>query len=238
MLYLIYCQFQNHSMTTLYDVLGLSRQADAAQVEHGYRIMMAALTSDGGDVRYQQDMIRAKAIREAHAILSSPARRSAYDEKLRIKERINYEVVATPDTPWMKFAVLGVIVVLCLGYYKIRTRQMEVERVALEAGRAAVEADKAARLAEAEDARLVQQVLYDKKQAEQTRMRETEQARRDGQQIHNDLLRAEAQEAREKEQATRRAKMEQQQEEQAALNRSRNQISGMQRALSIPIVRH
>jgi curved DNA-binding protein CbpA len=223
-------------MNTLYDVLGVSRQTNAGQIEQAYRSVMETLTGTGEDA--ERDMIRAKAIKEAHAILSSPSRRQAYDEKLKLKEQVTYQIVEKPGTPWVSLALIGLVLAALVGYYKYHTHQVEVERIALEAARAKSDAETATRLAEVEDSRLAQQLLIESARADAVRRRETELARGDGQRIHYEVQRAEAQAAREKEYAARQLKTERQQEEQAAQARVRNQTAAMQRALAIPIVRH
>lgn len=230
-------------MNTLYDVLGISSQTNATQIEQGYRSIMASLNGDGAN--YEQDMIRAKAIKEAYAILSSPARRQAYDEKLKLKEQVSYQVVETPGVPWGSLAAIGLVLVASLGIYKYHAQKVELERVALEAAKAKTAAQEAASLREAEESRLAQQLLRDKSQAESNRQREAEQARQDGQRIHYELQVADAQAEREKERVeydkertARAVKYERLEDERAAQNRSRNQIANMQRALAIPILRH
>jgi curved DNA-binding protein CbpA len=223
-------------MNTLYDVLGVSRQTNAGQIEQAYRSVMETLTGTGEDL--ERDMIRAKAIKEAYAILSSPSRRQAYDEKLKLKEQVTYQIVEKPGTPWVSLALIGLVLAALVGYYKYHTHQVEVERIALEAARAKSDAETATKLAEVEDSKLAQQLLIENARADAVRRRETELARGDGQRIHYEVQRAEAQAAREKEYAARQVKTERQQEEQAAQARVRNQTAAMQRALAIPIVRH
>ncbi|MDB5907291.1 MAG: hypothetical protein JWP34_1405 [Massilia sp.] len=222
-------------MNTLYDVLGISRNTSAAQIEQGYRSIMETLADDGKN--FEQDMIRAKAIREAYAILSSPSRRRAYDEKLKLKEQVTYQVIEKPGFPWISIAVVMLAFAGAFGYYKHQAQIVEVERIALEAAKEKTVAEQAAKLAEAEDSRLAQQVLMEKSRAEQARLRETEQARRDGARIHYELQSVEMQAERQKEQAARTAKAERPQEERAAQMRNQMQLVNMQRALAIPIVR-
>jgi hypothetical protein len=140
--------------------------------------------------------------------------------------------------PWISLALIGLMLVASVGYYRYHTRQIEVERIALEAAKAKTAAETAAKLAEAEESRLAQLVLQQNSRADEARRRETEIARREGQKIHYDLQSAETQAAREKEQAARQVKYERMQEEQAAQARIRNQTAAMQRALAIPIARH
>ena len=113
-------------MNTLYDVLGISSQTNATQIEQGYRSIMASLIGDGENV--ERDMIRAKAIKEAYAILSSPARRQAYDEKLRRKGQVSYEIVETPGVPWGTLATIGLALIVSFGIYKYNAQRVELEQ--------------------------------------------------------------------------------------------------------------
>jgi curved DNA-binding protein CbpA len=224
-------------MKSLYDVLGVSSQATAAQIEQGYKFCLDSFVS-ASRASNEEDIIRAKAIREAYAVLSSPSRRQAYDEKLKAREQVTYQVIEKVGFPWVKISLVFLMVAGSI-YYKIHSDKAEAESIALKAAakeKAAVEI--AEKLASAEQAALEQQRLQQQRLAEANRQREMEQARREGQQIHERLQRAEAQAAREKEQAERQARYEKQREEQAAQARSRNEISAMERALSIPIRRH
>lgn len=223
-------------MNTLYDVLGVSRQTSAAQIDQAYRSVVETLAGNGDNV--EGDMIRAKAIKEAHAILSSPSRRQAYDEKLRIKEQVTYQVVEKPGMPWISLALIGLMLAASFGYYKYQMHRAAVERMALEAATAKIAAEAAARLVEVEELRLAQQLVQENVRAEAMRRHDSERARGDGQRIHFELQNAEAQAAREKENAARQLKMERMREEQAAEARLRNQTTAMQRALAIPVPRH
>ena len=172
-------------------------------------------------------------------VLSSPSRRQAYDDKLKLKERpITIEVVEKPGMPWISMAVFALIMAGAFGVYKVHEQKVEVARIAVEAEKTRVAAEEATRLAEAEEAKLARQQLWDKNQAEQNRLREIERARSDGQRIHNELQWADAQATREKESAARNARNERLQEERAAQQRARQQVYDMQRALAIPVERH
>lgn len=231
-------------MNTLYDVLGLSRNTNAKQIEQAYQSIIASFTGEGRND--EEDMIRAKAVKEAFVILSSPSRRQAYDDKLKVKEQpLTFEVVDKPGMPWISMAVFALIMAGAFGVYKVHEKKVEVARIALEAEKARVAAEEATRLAEAEEAKLARQQIWDKNQAEQNRLREIERARSDGQRIHNELQWADAQAtrameqaAREKEYAARNARNERLQEERAAQQRARQQVYDMQRALAIPIEHH
>ena len=222
-------------MNTLYDVLGISRQTTAAQIEQGYKFSMESLVGSGDDKSPDEILGRAKAIKEAYAILSSSSRRQAYDDKLKLREQVSYTIVEKKGFPWGIVVMAAVLLTACFGYYKMQARKAEVQRIAFEVEKAKIESEQAAKLAEAEQTRLEQQNLQEKRRAEANQQRETEQARREGQQIHYQMQAVEAQVARENAQAERQVKMDRQREELAAQARSQNQTRAMQRALSIPI---
>ena len=226
-------------MNTLYDILGLSRQTTAAQIEQGYKFSMESLISEGDNYSPEDILVRSRSIKEAYAVLSSPSRRQAYDDKLKLKEQVSYEVVEKKNVPWLAIAMIAVLSVTGLGYYKVQAHKAaEAQRIAIETEKAKSEAEQAAKQAEMEQARLEQQILQDKRLADANQRREAEQARRDGQQIHYQLQAVDAQVARDKAQAERQAKSDKQREELAAQARSQSQTWAMQRALSIPIPRH
>jgi curved DNA-binding protein CbpA len=223
-------------MNTLYDVLGIDRNSNAQQIEQAHQSIMASIANKGGNA--EEDMVREKAVKEAFAILSSPSRRQAYDDKLRRKDQpITYEVVEKPGMPWISMAVFALILAGAFGVYQSNEKKVELARIALEAEKAKVAAEEATKLAEAEAAKLARQQLQDKFQLEQIRMRETERARADGQRIHYELQMAETQAMRERESADRNARNERLQEERAAQQRVQQQTYNMQRALAIPIPR-
>lgn len=230
-------------MGTLYDVLGLNRLSNPTQIEQGYRTALENLS--GGDAQVEQDMIRAKAIREAYAILSSPARRDAYDAQLKFKEQAPVQAVAEQRNHWLPIGLIALALIAALAYSNHHSKKLEIERVALETAKAKNAADAAALVAQAEEARLENARLSEKSRADAIRSREVEQARYEGQRIREQEQAAEYQAdrhrqfaERQQESATRRAKYEQAQEERVAQMRNYQREMDMRRALAIPIVRH
>jgi len=223
-------------MKTLYDVLGVSRAASAAQIEQGYKFSVEQLGSD--TIAQDDGLIRGKAIREAYGVLSSRDRRQEYDLKLDAKEKVTYQVVEKAPTPWGMVVLLVALLIGSFSFYKYQAHRSDMERLALEAEKSKADAELAAKLAEAEQARLDQRTLYMQRQAQLDEQRRSEQARREGQQVHEQLVRADAQAARDKAMAEQQAAFNRAREEQAARIRSQNEIAAMQRALNIPIARH
>jgi curved DNA-binding protein CbpA len=107
-------------MKTLYDLLGIERQATLAQIEQGYRHSLDAFLAQQGTAKPEEDQ-QLRAIAEAYRLLSSPTRRRAYDEKLarKLKQRMDAEQaddVAGP-LPWVMLLVIIACVALGGGYY-------------------------------------------------------------------------------------------------------------------------
>lgn len=221
-------------MNTLYDILGLGRSATPEQVEQAYQIRINKIKS--ADQSTDQDMIQLRAIKEAYAVLSSPARRTTYDGKLNAAPRVTYEVVESAPMPWFKIVLVAVLLIGGGFYYHTdQTKKARIAQLALEAEKAKAEAEKVAKLAEIEAARLEQERARDLQQAEARQRMQSEQARREGQQIHAQMQQLDSRLAREKAADESRERSAQLREEQAARSRVQQQNSAMQRALNLPI---
>jgi curved DNA-binding protein CbpA len=225
-------------MNTLYDILGIGRQATPEQIEQAYQEQLDALKADEG-TDPKEGINRIRVIREAYLQLSSPTRRRTYDESLRAKETVSYQIVDQKPVPWV--AILLASVVLTAGglyYYKSNLEKARLVQLQLEADKAKAEAEKAAELAAAEQAALERSILLKRQQQEAANQRLSEQARYEGQRIHAEIQQATQQAAREKERREQQAKSDEARAQQEAQMRSRNDIARMERALSIPIRRH
>lgn len=223
-------------MTTLYEILGLGQRATSEQVKQAYILQSEKLKNE--DQTPEQNKAQLMAVKEAYSVLSSSVRRQAYDDKLNKANQVTYEVAETNPLPWLQ--ILLITAALLAGgiyYYKIQENKARVEQLALEAAKAKADAEKAQLQAEAEQAGLLKAKLFEQQQAVENQRRETEQARREGQQIHWTLEQQAERAARDRDQAERQAKYEQVREEQAARFRVQNQNAAMQRALNIPIRR-
>ena len=224
-------------MKTLYDVLGVSAKASADQIEHAYRYCLDSLSKAGVEVESEDGMVRAKAIREAHQVLSSAARRQAYDASLERRQQVTYEVVEEKRLPWIRIAALAILVAGGLAY-KIHEDNARTARMAIAAQQAQAEAEAEEKRAAAEQAKLAQQRLQEERIAQDIQRREREKVLSEGRMNHERLQRMQAETARERERAEQLAKYERQREEAAAQARKRNEIYAMERALAIPIRRH
>lgn len=75
-------------MKTLYQVLGVRRKASLDEIEQRYREHLNRhIASPTGRRLRRKDQLRLQAIRGAFLILSSPSRRSRYDEELARQEQ-------------------------------------------------------------------------------------------------------------------------------------------------------
>jgi curved DNA-binding protein CbpA len=227
-------------MTTLYEILGLGQRATAEQVDQAFVLQSAQLKNETQSAEHKT--IRLRAIREAHAILSSTVRRQAYDEKMNRTAQVTYQAYQTAEItpfPWLTTAL---VTLTLLGggiyYYKAQANKARTEQLLLEKEKAKVELEKAELNAEAEQARLEKAKIFDQERATDLRRRDMEQARREGDQIHSRLEQQAARVIRDREQAERQAKSDQLREDQAARYRAQNANAAMQRALAIPIYRH
>jgi curved DNA-binding protein CbpA len=227
-------------MHTLYDVLGLGKHATDQQIEAGYQAQLDALKQGASRGSPDEDINQLKVIKEAYSILSSPQRRQAYDAKLCGAGRVPYTVMEAESPSSRKYLAILALVVAVLGgfFYKAHLDKAKREQAVLEAAKAQADAEKAELVAKEEEAKLERARLWQQQQAEAIQRSQTEQARYEGQRIHDQLNSVDRQAALERERAERQAKYDAAREEQAAKARSREETYRMERALAIPIRRH
>ncbi len=228
-------------MATLYEILGLGRNATAEQVDQGFLVQSEKIKASEPDADAAR--VRLHAIREAYDILSSPSRRQAYDSKLDRPAAVSYEVVEAAAVPWAKIGI-GVVLLgaLVFGYQKKVESDVRRAALAQQALIAKAEAERAALEAEAAESRLAQGILADREKAEYKRQRELEQARRDGERIHATLQQEAERDVyrqRQEHEAERRererAQYDKVREEQMAKQRIDQQNAAMRRALEIRV---
>jgi curved DNA-binding protein CbpA len=225
-------------MSTLYNLLGLSPSATPEQIEQAYQVHLNRLKDPATAGLAETAVARMNAIKEAHAVLSSPSRRANYDQKIKGSQQIKYEVVEAEPMPWIKI-LLAFALVIGGGFYfhrdqenKARLERLKVETVAAEA-----EAKRVAGLEAAEKFRMEQEAIRNKTRIEENSRRESEMARADGRQIHAQVEQHNARTAREKELKERQIKMDVERDEQLARQRVQRDAAAMRQALSIPIPR-
>jgi curved DNA-binding protein CbpA len=229
-------------MATLYEILGLSKNATPEQVNQGFLVQSEKIKANEPDLEAAR--MRQLAVREAFDILSSPSRRQAYDNKLnQASGQVSYDVDESPAIPWVKIAIGVVVLAVVVFLYQKRVEaNVKREAIAQQALIAKAEAERAAQEAEAEQARLAQGILADREKAESKRMRELEQARRDGDRIHQNLEQAaerdryrERQELENERRERERAQYDKVREEQLAKARIEQQNAALRRALAIRV---
>jgi hypothetical protein len=103
---------------TLYDVLGLRRDASQRDIQRAYRKAMAELQ----DERTAPDPRRQVLVKEAYEVLSDPGRREGYDASLRGPTLLGVSGGAVPRKRWT--IVFGTLLIaLGLAYYLFVARE-------------------------------------------------------------------------------------------------------------------
>jgi curved DNA-binding protein CbpA len=226
-------------MASLYEILGLSKNATPEQIEQGYVLQSNKVSTDFLDPEMAR--LRLVAIKEAFATLSSPTRRQAYDAKFSRPQQIAYEVVEERSYPW----VPAVLIVLALAagvifYQNGRAEKARAEQMAKEAELARVEAEKVKMLAiaQAEEARLASEKFAQDQRDARNRQMELESLRRDSERTRYEVqqqMERDARAAREKDNAADRVKMQQEREEQMARMRNEQREQALKRALALRV---
>lgn len=226
-------------MQTLYDVLGLSRLTTQQQIDLAYNQNIESLTSENNSASIEQNAIRAKAIKEAYSILSSPPRRQSYDASLRAKEQVTYQILEKPPTPWGKITIAFVVVAACFLFYNHQQNKADKERKALEVQQEQAKAVQAEQEALAEQARMDQQRLIAKRQADARQNYEMERSRYEGNLISERNRNFDERTARELERAKQREAQQAANDaariDREAKSRAANEAASMRRALQMPV---
>lgn len=226
-------------MQTLYDVLGLSRLATPEQINLAYNQNLESLTSEKNIASIEENSTRAKAIKEAYTILSSPPRRQSYDVSLRSKEQVTYQIIENPPTPWGKITIAFLVIAACVLFYNHQQNKAEKTRKALEVQQEQAKAALAEQEALAEQARIVQQKLADQKQADARRNYEMDRARYEGNVLSDRNRSFDERAARDQERAKQReaqqASYDAARANNEAKNRAANEAAAMRRALQMPV---
>lgn len=92
-------------MKTLYELLGVGRQATLAEIEQGFRQSLDAHRARRGGMRPDQDQHQLQAIAAAYRVLSSPTRRNVYDQKLQAEQQAANHKAAS-RWAWIPWAIL------------------------------------------------------------------------------------------------------------------------------------
>jgi len=229
-------------MTTLYDILGLGRMATEGQVEAAYQQQLKVLAMDEG--REHQDGIqRLRAVKEAYLVLSTPAKRLIYDNKLRDKAMPVREREVAVGLPW-GWILLTVAVLGGGGAYLLisHQHQLRLANIQLQAEQAAAAAkladDLAAQQAEDERSQKAREAREAQSQAAEADRRLSADGRAVGARVHYELQRADAQAQRDKMFQDQLAANNTLRAQREAEYRARTENARMERALQIPILRH
>ena len=116
-------------MNTLYDILGVERQATLIQIEHAYRHCVDAVSINAVSGSAEADEIRLRALKESYSILSSTSRRRIYDTQLFARQRLGNEV-QSQSTSWIK--IILIVTVLFVGamyLLKLQSDRSKVQRL-------------------------------------------------------------------------------------------------------------
>lgn len=120
-------------MKSLYSILGISADASAEKIESAYAELLLEL----GKNPQHDDTIRLTAIKEAYSVLSDPAKRQLYNQKLFAPQTIRYDsvddvscVVSEPDPSRLKSILLvGAIALAGIGLYGYQAKEKEKLRI-------------------------------------------------------------------------------------------------------------
>lgn len=180
--------------TTAYDILDVRTDATPEEIEAAYQAQLQAV--DPSVLKRQattDTAFRYRVLREAHAVLADPARRRAYDEALRLPL---HPVPIAPmggEPEYRAWCSPGAVILLIgaffLGSALWAKHSYDVHQARLADARAAAEGASQARR---EAVRAQEQQAAARFRDDQRRIgREMEQARQEGQRIHESLWQAE-----------------------------------------------
>ena len=109
--------------TTLYEILGVPRDATASDIGRAWRSFRASQTDD----TVPPDARRAALTKDAYEILSDPARREAYDRSLRAPQVVIAKAASHIQPLYFAFGLL-VLALGAAGIYATRPRPNPLER--------------------------------------------------------------------------------------------------------------
>lgn len=228
-------------MNTLYDILGIGRQATPAQIDAGYQARLDYLKENGTSP--EEDIQQLRILREAHSILSSENKRRSYDARLAARSAspavVHYQAEEKNPMPWVLIIALAIVLALGASYYHyVQLKKTRAEQLAIEAAKAKAEKEKAELAAAQEEAALERARVNKQQHDEAVNRTLSAQARYEGQRAQAEIDRFEREKKRQMEQEERQAKLDRERSEREAKMRSQEEIFRMQRALAIPIQRH
>lgn len=214
-------------MKSLYSILGVSPDANAADIERAYAGHLDRLTSSDDSQLAEQQRIRLIAIKEAYAVLADPLKRQLYNQKLFAPETL--AAPALPKAPplaaesaaWVnKVKVVGALLVALLALYVYSSREQEKLRIQHELQQKAVQ------LVEEEQRRAAdeQETRHQRQEQLDAQARER-QSKADWERLNREIDYRQRQSASLDEQKAQRERYERQQAEREADARQRRAVS-------------
>lgn len=104
-------------MKTLYDLLGIERQATLPQIEQGYRHTLDAYLARQGMQQPEEEQHHLRAIAEAYRLLASPDRRRRYDQKLMERQHARHAAIQGGGIAWGVLLVSALLLIGAGCYY-------------------------------------------------------------------------------------------------------------------------
>lgn len=117
-------------MTTLYDKLGVTRQASTSDIELSYRHSLnQRIAGNRSHPLRKKEQLRLQQMRQAYLILSSPSRRMEYDLELDQLEYARLRRIERFGTVFGLLLLVAGLALIARGYY----RQVYDERPSVQA---------------------------------------------------------------------------------------------------------
>lgn len=105
-------------MKTLYDKLGVTRDASSSDIELSYRHSLNAhIAGNRHRPLRQKDQLRLQQVRQAYLVLASPSRRLEYDLKLDRQEHARLRRIERTGTVIGLVLLLAGLALIARGYY-------------------------------------------------------------------------------------------------------------------------
>ncbi|WP_420474378.1 hypothetical protein [Noviherbaspirillum sp. ST9] len=106
-------------METLYDKLGVTRRANASDIELSYRHSLSQhIAGNRSHPLRKKDQLRLQQMRQAYLILSSPGRRMEYDLELDQREHARLRKIERFGTAIGLVLLIAGLALIAHGYYR------------------------------------------------------------------------------------------------------------------------
>lgn len=115
-------------MKTLYELLGVHPQATLIEIEKAYRRYLdAPVARNATGLLGRRRHARLRTMREAFLVLSSPARRQAYDHDIAVRGQRRAVARHAAGTALALLSLVAGLLLIGSGYYRIRQDQRHAE---------------------------------------------------------------------------------------------------------------